>query len=116
MTRIIFLSNLISLLALPTAVLASSKADYINYAVNATNVLDVMWYNSTNGQWQDFWWNSANIITTLANVANLDIDGFLPAINYYFETTLTAAPASNGGSFLNDFYDDEGWYAFRTSD
>jgi len=29
--------------------------------------------------------------------------------NGAFENILTAAPASNGGSFLNDFYDDEGW-------
>jgi predicted alpha-1,6-mannanase (GH76 family) len=51
------------------------------------------------------------MITTLANFANLNIESYLSFANYYFETTLVAAPASNGGSFLNDYYDDEGWWA-----
>jgi len=30
---------------------------------------------------------------------------------YSSRTRLSRAPASNEGSFLNDFYDDEGWWA-----
>jgi predicted alpha-1,6-mannanase (GH76 family) len=57
------------------------------------------------------WWNSANMVTTLADFAELDPDQYLSELSSYFETTFVAAPASNGGTFINDYYDDEGWWA-----
>ena len=90
---------------------AASRNHYINHALNATNVLNRDWYDRSNGQWQDLWWNSANMITTLADLTELDTNSFLPVSTYYFRTTFAAAQASNGGSFINDFYDDEGWWA-----
>ncbi|KAK5138368.1 hypothetical protein LTR08_003429 [Meristemomyces frigidus] len=62
------------------------------------------------GQWDNLWWNSANVVTALGNLAQADSD--------YMDTTLSmvegifsAAQAANGGSWLNDYYDDEGWWA-----
>jgi hypothetical protein len=89
----------------------TSRSEYIDHAVDAVNVLNNIWYNSSNGQWQDLWWNSANVVTMLANVADLDRENLLPVANYYFENTVTAASAWNDGSFRNAFYDDEGWWA-----
>jgi predicted alpha-1,6-mannanase (GH76 family) len=90
---------------------ATSRSEYIEHAVGAANILNNIWYNSSNGQWQDLWWNSANIVTMLANLADLDRDSLLPVANYYFENTFATAAAWNNGSFTNDFYDDEGWWA-----
>lgn len=90
---------------------AASKSDYISNALNATNVLTQTWYDSATGRFQGLWWNSANAITTIAGLVALDTDAFMSSANYFWRNTLVAAPASNGGSFANDFYDDEGWWA-----
>ena len=99
--------------AAPLVIRATSKADYIRNAMDATNVMNNKWYYGPNGTWADDWWNSANIVTNLAGLAQVDPD-FMGTANGMFENILTAAPASNGGSFLNDFYDDEGWYGLST--
>ena len=112
MRSILSSTGLFALAAIPLPwAQAASRSDYINNAVATVNTLNTNWYDSSNGQWQDLWWNSANMITTLANFAALDPDQYLPQLNSYFETTFVASPASNGGSFVNDFYDDEGWWA-----
>ncbi|OQO02906.1 hypothetical protein B0A48_11189 [Cryoendolithus antarcticus] len=67
----------LALSSFPLAVRAASRSDYISNALNATDVLNQNWYDSTNGLWQD----------------------------------LCAAPSSNGGTWLNDYYDDEAWWA-----
>lgn len=103
--------TLVSAIGLSRCTRATTKEDYVDHAVDATDVLNSNWWNSTDGQWQGLWWNSANVITTLGNFANLDIAKFLPVAKYHFETSLVAAPASNRGSLLNEFYDDDGWWA-----
>lgn len=90
---------------------AASQLEYKNNAVTAMNTLMMTWYDSSDGLWNGTWWNSANSLTTLANFAALDQDSFMESANGFFETTYVAAPISNGGSFLNEFYDDEGWWA-----
>lgn len=90
---------------------SASRPDYINNARVGINRLNTEWYDSSNGLWQNMWWNSANMLTTLGDFAALDPDQYLADLDYYFETTLVAAAASNGGTFINDYYDDEGWWA-----
>ena len=51
------------------------------------------------------------MITTIADLTAVCSDEIMTVAEYYFENTLRAAPASNGGSFANEFYDDEGWWA-----
>ena len=107
-----------SLLAIPPFIAlllpharAASRSDYLNNSITAANTLNLNWYDSSDGLWEGLWWNSANMITTLADLAAMYPDTILPSLNGYFETTFVAAPASNGGSFINDYYDDEGWWA-----
>jgi predicted alpha-1,6-mannanase (GH76 family) len=77
-------------------------------------------YNSTlglfgntdsTGKFTADWWNSANVITMLA-----DYENYFPGRNAevltVFSNTLAVAtsPFSPRGSFLNTFYDDELWW------
>ena len=62
------------------------------------------------------WWNSANAITALADTARLapksDLDR---TIRSTLGNTLTQAP-HKFPNFLNEFYDDEGWWALAWVD
>lgn len=95
---------------IPSA-LAASRSDYLSDAMNATDVLNQKWYDASTGLYQNQWWNSANALTSLADLASINKDQFLSTAEYYFSTSLTAAPKTNGGNFLNNYYDDEGWWA-----
>jgi hypothetical protein len=88
----------------PSSSLAASRSTYIERAVNATDVLNQKWYNTSDGQWQDLWWNSANALTSLADLTAVDKASFASTSDFYFRNTLHAAQASNGGRFLNDYY------------
>jgi predicted alpha-1,6-mannanase (GH76 family) len=58
------------------------------------------------------WWNSANGISALTRVSrDLHTTEFDPI----FKSTFTAGQHKNPG-FLNDFYDDEGWWALAWMD
>lgn len=99
-----------------THIYAASRSDYIANAQAGIDRLNSEWYDTSNGLWQDMWWNSANMVTTLTDFVDLHPDQYLSSFNSYFETSLVAAAASNGGSFLNDYYDDEGWWAMAWID
>ncbi len=65
-------------------------------------------YTPSTGLYQGTnWWPSANELTTLADYAQLT---HTTAYNGVFANTLKLAPNQNAG-FLNNFYDDEGWWA-----
>lgn len=89
---------------------AASRHTYLDHATNANGVLNHRWYNSSNGLWQDLWWNSGATLATIGDLALLD-DRFKATASDVFSEILVAAKAHNGGTFLNDFYDDEGWWA-----
>ena len=112
----------------------------ISHAQSAIIALQ-KWYNETTGLWDTTgWWNSANALTTLADFVAIDSSLDFVAENVfqntfsqaqkaspetvkvrklYSVTTYTGPnfppgiiPPKNGFSgFLNDFYDDEGWWA-----
>ena len=71
------------------------------------------YYNPTTGLFETTgWWNSANVLTILADFSSLSpsLDSnLLPLFANIFERAQT--PPSGSASFLNDFYDDEGWWA-----
>ncbi|KAK5163714.1 uncharacterized protein LTR77_010387 [Saxophila tyrrhenica] len=94
---------------------AASKAEYSSHALDATNVLNDIWYDPSTGLWQDLWWQSASMIASLANFASLDRGNYFPMVNDIFETTLanamSAGIAGSYDTFFNDYYDDEGWWA-----
>lgn len=71
------------------------------------------YYNPTTGLFETTgWWNAANVLTVLADfsVSSPTLDSsLLPLFAKIFEQA--QIPPSGSASFLNDFYDDEGWWA-----
>ncbi|WP_058189043.1 glycoside hydrolase family 76 protein [Terracidiphilus gabretensis] len=71
------------------------------------------WYDPATGLYKTTgWWNSANAITTLADYTQVTGDKQYADV---FPTTLSAAQHKSAG-FLNDYYDDEGWWALAWID
>jgi len=74
------------------------------------------WYAQDTGLYKTTgWWNSANAITTLANLSRVSHStAYLPV----FANTLSAAQTKPSGApgFLNKYYDDEGWWALAWID
>jgi predicted alpha-1,6-mannanase (GH76 family) len=66
------------------------------------------WYDSSTGLWQSTgWWNAANALTALIGYTQCTGDrGHVGVI----QTTFTAAQKQHAG-FVNDYYDDNGWWA-----
>lgn len=64
------------------------------------------WYNPEQCLWDSTgWWNAANILWTLSDYQQrLNNPTYLNVIREIFEK-------HQGGNFINDFYDDEGWWA-----
>ena len=69
------------------------------------------WYNWSTGLWRTTnWWNAANATTVLVNYSTLSgSTEYLPAVE---NTFVVNAPRG----FLNNYYDDEGWWAFAWID
>lgn len=109
------------------------QLSYVRAAESGLTTLQ-QWYNQSSGLWDSTgWWNSANCLTVLADFAA--IDPYATAIGaQVFPNTLMSAQRQNlqmkkvmvGGAirtqqgvnlpirtsdFLNDYYDDEGWWA-----
>lgn len=71
------------------------------------------WYDSASGLYKTTgWWNSANAITTLADYSRVTGDQQYTSV---FANTFTAAQHTSAG-FLNNYYDDEGWWALAWID
>lgn len=75
-------------------------------AADGAATLQSNWYNQKTGLWNTTgWWNAANSVTMLVEYTKLsNSTQFLPAIS----NTYTL---NSGGRFLNNYYDDEGWWA-----
>ena len=73
------------------------------------------WYSQSSGLYQTTgWWNSANAITVLVNYARLANSHQFDSV---FANTFTAAQTGGGhAGFLNQYYDDEGWWALAWVD
>ena len=118
----------------------SSFGPNVSYAQSAIIALQ-QWYNETTGLWETTgWWNSANALTMLADFVAVDssVDvvaehvfrntfsqaqkASLETVKFmtpYSVTTYTGPqfppgippPENSSAGFLNDYYDDEGWWA-----
>jgi hypothetical protein len=89
----------------------ATQTDYVAYAVAASNQMQT-WYDAATGLWDGAWWNSANVITTLADFSEHFPNQIAGITNQVFPTTLAKAPGAYGFTgFLNGFYDDELWWA-----
>ena len=93
-----------------SAIQRRSAQDYVNDATSAIGQLQT-WYNTSTGLWSGEWWNSANVLTMLA-----DFDEYFPSsidsiTSTVYPNTLERAPTLYGYTgFLDDYYDDELWW------
>ncbi|WP_455638204.1 glycoside hydrolase family 76 protein [Parabacteroides sp.] len=78
------------------------------------------WRNDTTGIWESAgWWNSANVLTAVIRYAEVTQDKNLyPVIDDVFEKSKHYQVKSEDGThshycdnYINDYYDDEGWWA-----
>lgn len=83
------------------------------------------WYNPETGLYSTTgWWNTANAITALIDYTRLTGDtSYLPVILNTFERCKNFPVEANGKvsaymvhNFVNDYYDDEGWWALAWID
>ena len=66
------------------------------------------WFDPNTGLYRTTgWWNSANAITAIADYTRVTGDRQFVSV---FSIAFTAAQKTSPG-FLNDYYDDEGWWA-----
>ena len=86
---------------------APASQKYLSEATKGIATLQ-SWYTTSTGLYQTTgWWNAANAITALVNYSRVSgSHQYLPSI----ANTLTAAQTTNKG-FINNYYDDEGWWA-----
>lgn len=73
---------------------AFGAANYTAYSETALETLQ-NWYNTTTGLWDTCgWWNGANCMTAIADLAAVD-PSVLATATSVFATTFTQAPAFN---------------------
>ena len=92
-----------------------------NAETRATACLERLqqWYNVESGYWESTsWWNAANALTAIIDYSRITgSDQYLWVIDHTFETckefeVVMPDPADNWicRNFINDYYDDEGWW------
>ena len=90
---IVFLSSLLS------ASFTYAQTDYKSYAESALKTLQG-WYNETSGLWNTCgWWNGANCMTVIADLAAVD-SSVLATATSVFASTYTLAPPNNPSNQL----------------
>ena len=83
------------------------------------------WYNATTGLWQDLWWNSGNIVTTLARLSQVidegeetkDVgeeargwrDSVIEFLKREREFEVAERGTGGGQGWTRGFFDDGGW-------
>ncbi len=64
------------------------------------------WYDTTDGLWNSTgWWNAANCVEALENAV------FVNNSTQYLSVISNTFALNSGGNFLNNYYDDDGWWA-----
>ncbi len=94
------------------AVTQTAPSTYLAEAAAGINTLQT-WYVQATGTYQTTaWWNDANIVTVLAEFSKASgSKAYAPV----FQNTYMQAQKSYYG-FINNFYDDEGWWALAWID
>lgn len=84
--------------------------DFESYATHAADALQALYDSSTGLFPSTGWWNSANAITAL-------VDTMARTGTMAYASDLSTTLAKNSGSnFINQYYDDEGWWALAWID
>jgi predicted alpha-1,6-mannanase (GH76 family) len=115
MNRLTLAAILFGLLLLPCAVRAQTNppdskraAEFLANSAAGLTTLQT-WYVKETGQWKTTgWWNAANALTMLDDYSKLsDTPDFSAVMANTFEhNSIGKFP-----NFLNEYYDDEGWWA-----
>lgn len=112
MNRLIPVALLFGFLLLPGAGRAQSTppdpkraAEFVANSESGLKALQTSYVDET-GLWKTTnWWNAANAVTVLAGYSKLsNTPDFLPTLANTFER-------NSKKDFLNEYYDDEGWWA-----
>ncbi|KAL9053864.1 MAG: hypothetical protein Q9162_004511 [Coniocarpon cinnabarinum] len=133
----------LALLSFSSVALSQTQENVTN-AEKASDQLNT-WYDSDQGLWTDngktYWWDSANCLTAQIHLALVD-GNVVDAVTQQLETTYQNAPnypakrlrrrsstierrsdyeirilePRAGNGFLNNYYDDEGWWALTWID
>ncbi|HEY7414764.1 MAG TPA: glycoside hydrolase family 76 protein [Ktedonobacteraceae bacterium] len=82
----------------------TSNLDFLAYANASAPVLQG-WYSTSNGLWNSAWWNSANELGAIIDYSRLSGN------TAYTGDIATTFNDNSSGNFLNNYYDDEGWWA-----
>jgi predicted alpha-1,6-mannanase (GH76 family) len=128
------------LLSFGVGQISAASQNYTGNAEAAFKTLQ-MWYNTNTGIWNTTgWWNSANCLTVIGDLAALDstvkfevsevyVNSIVAAQNYNLGVSKVITPdfniqsfyseplpgvsrrQENPKGFLNGYYDDEGWWA-----
>ena len=89
----------------------SSNTTYLSVAQKVAKSMNDHYLDKQSGVYENQWWNSANDLTGLADLAIID-PSFETTARPVLHTAFDKAPASQGiASFENAWYDDEGWWA-----
>lgn len=90
----------------------TGAAPYLQRATLGINTLQ-SWYSPASGLYSTTgWWNSANAITVLLDYSKVSgSKKYLPVVQNTFDRAQVTHPG-----FLNEFYDDEGWWALAWID
>ncbi len=95
---------------------AQTQKDFTTRAIESLQ----KWYNPETGLWETTgWWNSANALTGVIRYAKVTGDKSYVAIieNTFQKTKMIDVPASEAypaqrtENYINEYYDDEGWWA-----
>lgn len=86
---------------------------HLRRASAALSVLNVKWFAPETGLWAGLWWNSACMVSTLSSYALADEsaeEGIKTQLSCIYRRA-SGRGAPDGRGFLNEYYDDEGWWA-----
>jgi predicted alpha-1,6-mannanase (GH76 family) len=95
----------------PLLYVTPTFADYADDALTAIRTLQQKFYNFDTGLWDDLWWQSGNIVETLARLGLQDPSFKDVAVNIISNTYAKSANQFGYTAWKNDYYDDEGWWA-----
>lgn len=91
---------------------AAKRPNDLQQAADGIHTLQ-SWYTQSTGLYQTTgWWNSANAITVLANYSRVSNSKSYESV---FANTFRQAQNTSPG-FINNYYDDEGWWALAWVD
>jgi predicted alpha-1,6-mannanase (GH76 family) len=98
-------------LLIPLLYSTPTFADYADDATTAIHTLQDKFYNFDTGLWDNLWWQSGNIVETIARLGLHDPAFKDVAVNIISNTYAKSANQFGYQAWKNDYYDDEGWWA-----